>query len=238
MVRVLEELGAEVLAAPAIRIEPLADDALAPLAAALRDLARYRWVIFTSQNTVRVVFERMAAWGHSPRALSTVPIAAIGPATATALGEQGITAELVPPRFVAESVVEALAERGGLEGANVLLPRAEEARDTLPEGLRALGAKVELVPVYRTVAAGGEGKALAAALREGAVDAVTFTSSSTVRHFVELVGRAAAASPRYAAAVIGPVTAATARELGLPVQIEATEYTVPGLVAALVAHFG
>lgn len=235
LVRTLEALGADVVLAPTIQIEPLDAAALAPLEAALSDLGRYRWVVFTSQNTVRIVFDQMHAWGRSPRELGGVAVAAIGPATASALEEHGVSAEVVPPRFVAEAVVEALGARGDLRGARVLLPRAAEARDALPDGLRALGAEVDVMAVYRTVGAAGEGTALADALRAGTIDAVTFTSSSTVRHFVDLVGGVATTAP-YAAAVIGPITAATARELGLPVRVEAAEYTVPGLVAALVAH--
>jgi uroporphyrinogen III methyltransferase/synthase len=170
-------------------------------------------------------------------ALAARPVAAIGPATAAALSERGITPALVPPQFVAESVVAALAARGALRGARILLPRAEQARDALPDGLRALGAVVDVIPVYRTLAATTDGADLAAQLAAGRVDAVTFTSSSTVQHFVELVGREAAVGSRYAAAVIGPVTAATAREMGLPVAIEAVEYTAPGLVQAMVRHF-
>jgi len=143
----------------------------------------------------------------------------------------------VPQRFVAEAVVRALAARGDLRGKRVLLPRAREARDALPEGLRAHGAVVDVIPVYDTVREPGDGAALAAELRAARIDAVTFTSSSTVRHFVDLVGREAAACGSFAAAVIGPVTAATARELGVPVAVEAEEYTVPGLVDAVARYF-
>lgn len=231
----LAALGAEVIAAPVIRIEPLAD--LTPLRAALADLSRYTWIVFTSRNTVDVVCDRLAEWGIAPAALAAQSVAAIGPATAEALAQRGIPPALVPPKFVAESVVEALAACGSLAGARVLLPRAEQARDALPEGLRSLGALVDVIPVYRTVGESGNGAALAGELKAGRVDAVTFTSSSTVQHFVELVGRDAATASRYAAAVIGPVTAATAREMGLPVAIEAAEYTAPGLVQAIVRHF-
>lgn len=231
----LAALGAEVIAAPVIRIEPLPD--LTPLRAALSDLSHYSWIVFTSRNTVDVVCDRLAGWGVTTAALAARPVAAIGPATAAALTERGIPPALVPPQYVAESVVAALAARGDLRGARVLLPRAEQARDALPDGLRALGAVVDVVPVYRTVAERTDGADLAAQLTAGRVDAVTFTSSSTVQHFVELVGREAAIRSRYAAAVIGPVTAATARELGLPVAIEAAEYTAPGLVQAMVRHF-
>ncbi len=231
----LTALGAEVIAAPVIRIEPLPD--LTPLRAALADLSRYSWIVFTSRNTVDVVCDRLAGWGVATAAIAARPVAAIGPATAAALAERGIAPALVPPKFVAESVLVALAERGSLQGARILLPRAEQARDALPDGLRALGAVVDVIPVYRTVAETTDGAELATQLAAGRVDVVTFTSSSTVQHFVELVGREAAVGSRYAAAVIGPVTAATARELGLPVAIEAVEYTAQGLVQAMVRHF-
>ena len=234
----LRALGADVVVAPTIRIEPLPAAELGALRAALGAPGRYRWAVFTSRNTVRVVLERMAEWGVAASALGAVRVAAIGPATAAALAEHGVTAEVVPPRFIAEAVVQALAERGGLSGARVLLPRALEARDALPEGLRAHGAEVEIVPVYRTVAAEGDGRGLAREILDGRIHAVTFTSSSTVRHFVALVGRDAATCGRFAAAVIGPVTADTARALGVAVAVEADEYTVPGLLHALVRYFG
>jgi uroporphyrinogen III methyltransferase / synthase len=236
LIQALAALGASVVSAPTIQIEPLAD--LDGLRAAIADLDRYQWLVFTSQNTVRLLGARLPDWGLDAKDLARVAIAAIGPATAEALAELGVNATLVPARFVAEAVVDAMIERGDVRGRRILLPRALEARDALPEGLRAHGAIVDVVPVYRTVRADADGDALARDLLAGRVDVVTFTSSSTVRSFVELVGTAAAGSGRFAVAVIGPVTAATVRELGLPVTVEATEYTVPGLVAALVRRFG
>jgi uroporphyrinogen III methyltransferase / synthase len=235
LVRALERLGAEVVAAPTIRIRPLAD--LAPLGAALRQLSRYAWLIFTSQNAVDVVCDRLPDWGLTPRDLTRVPIAAIGPATAAALARRGVSAAVIPERFVAEALVAALAERGPLRGRRVLLPRAREARDALPAGLRARGAVVDVIAVYETLGEAGDGGALARDILARRIDAITFTSSSTVRHFIDLVGREAATSGRFAAAAIGPVTAATARELGIAVTIEAGEYSVPGLLAALRRHF-
>jgi len=235
LVDALTALGAQVIATPTIRIEPLAD--LGALRAAVADLSRYDWMVFTSQNAVRVVCRRLADWGIVAGDIGRVAVAAIGPATAAALARHGVTPDVVPQRFVAEAVVRALAARGDLRGKRVLLPRAREARDALPEGLRAHGAVVDVIPVYDTVREPGDGAALAAELRAARIDAVTFTSSSTVRHFVDLVGREAAACGRFAAAVIGPVTAATARELGVPVAVEAEEYTVPGLVHAVARFF-
>jgi len=236
LVRALQQLGAEVITAPAVRIEPLPD--LAPLGAALADLSSYRWIVFTSRNTVDIVFDRLPAWGLEPRSLAHAAIAAIGPATAAALARRGTPPALVPERYVAEALIAALARVDEVAGARILLPRALDARDALPDGLRARGAVVDVVPVYRTVPVTGDGPALAGEILAGRCDAITFTSSSTVRHFVDQVGRAAATSGRFAAAVIGPVTAATARELGLRVAVEAAEYTVPGLVDALARYYG
>ncbi|HUL49578.1 MAG TPA: uroporphyrinogen-III synthase [Gemmatimonadales bacterium] len=236
LVAALTARGAQVISAPAIRIEPLSDtDALR---AAVTNLTQYHWLVFTSQNTVRVVHDRLAEWSLPASTLARVPIAAIGPATAHALEAHGVRPAVVPERFIAEAVVDAILERGPVRGQRILLPRALEARDTLPEGLRAQGAVVDVIPVYRAVAESGDGTALAADLLAGRIDAVTFTASSTVRAFVDQVGREAATCDRFATAVIGPITAQTARELGMPVVIEADEYTGPGLVRALVHYFG
>ena len=235
LVEALEALGAAVLAAPTIRIVPLAD--LSALEAALRRLPEYAWLVFTSRNAVDVVCGALAAWGLAPRDLARASIAAIGPRTALALASYGLAPALVPDEFVAEAVVRAFARLGGLAGARVLLPRARGARDTLPEGLRVLGALVDEIPIYETVRPPGDGGALAREILAGKIAAITFTSSSTVRHFVDLVGPSAATSGRFAAAVIGPVTAHTAQELGIPVAVQAASYTVAGLVDALVQHF-
>jgi len=235
LVRELEALGAEVVAAPTIRIAPLTD--LAALRTALSRVPPYDWIVFTSQNAVQVVCDRLPEWDLSPRDVARAAVAAIGPATAEALVRRGVVPDLVPDRFVAEGVVTALVAQGDVRGKTVLLPRAREARDALPDGLRALGARVDVIPIYETIRETGDGSGLAAEILAGTIDAVTFTSSSTVRGFVELVGSPAAASGRFAAAVIGPVTAGTARELGIAVAIEAEEYTVAGLVGALVRHF-
>jgi uroporphyrinogen-III synthase len=193
--------------------------------------------VFTSQNAVQIVFDRLVAWGLGPRVFATTAVAAIGTATADALSQRGVTPVLVPDEFVGEALAAALAAQGGLGGSRVLIPSALDAREALPAGLRAHGAVVEMVPVYRTVPAATDLSYLAAELRDGRIDAVTFTSSSTVRCFVDLVGRVAATSGRFAAAVIGPVTAGTARELGLSDVLEAAPHTVPGLVDALVRRF-
>jgi uroporphyrinogen III methyltransferase/synthase len=230
LVQRLTLLGAEVVCVPVIRIEPLPD--LAPLRRALAALATYDWVVFTSANAVDVACTE-------PAAFAGIAVAAIGPATAAALQRLGVRVTLVPEPHVAEALVSALAARG-VAGKRILVPSAERARPVLGDGLRAAGAVVDVIPVYRTVAEDGAGATLAQDLESGAVAAVTFTSSSTVEHFTALVGARAAGSGRYVAAVIGPVTAATARELGVARGglVEADPSTTDGLVAALTRHFG
>ena len=236
LVRALEEMGAEVVLAPTIRIEPLPD--LEPLRRALSRLADYRWTVFTSQNTVHVVRERVAGWGLSPHIFAQTRVAAIGPATADALGAAGVRVELVPAGYVAESLVEALATQDSLGGARILIPRAATARDALPAGLQALGAEVDVIPVYRTVPALGDAATLRQALLAGQVDVVTFTASSIVDHFVTAVGAEVVRSGRFGVAAIGPVTAETARGYGMTVEVEPAQYTTAGLVQALVEYYG
>lgn len=234
LVRALQDLGAEAVLAPVIRIQPLEN--LGALRAALSGLSAYRWVVFTSQNAVQIVLDRLVAWGLTPRVFAATRVAAIGTATADVLRQRGLMPELVPDEFVAEALAEALIERSGgsLVGTRLLLPSAEDAREVLVATLSRHGANVENIPVYRTVPVQTELRGLAADITGGRIDAVTFTSSSTVRSFCDLVGRAAATSDRFVTATIGPVTASTARELGLRDIIEAEPHTVPGLVASLV----
>jgi uroporphyrinogen-III synthase len=237
LVRALEEHGAEAIVAPVIRIQPCEN--LAPLRAALTGLSAYRWVVFTSQNAVQIVLDRLVAWGLVPRIFSATSIAAIGSATADLLRSRGIGPTLVPDEFVAEALVEALIEASGgsLAGARVLVPSAEDAREVLGAGLRRHGATVENIPVYRTVPVEDDFAPLASEIAGRRIDAVTFTSSSTVKSFVSLVGPETATSGRFVSATIGPVTAGTARELGLRDVIEAEPHTIPGLVESLVRRF-
>jgi uroporphyrinogen III methyltransferase/synthase len=220
----LETLGAIVTELPAITIEPL--DFVLP------DLTDYGWIVFTSVNGVAHFFDRgLAASGLDARALGPVEVAAIGPGTAEALAAVGIAADLIPERFVAESLLEAFPPPVAA-GERVLLPRAETARDVLPEGLRARGYDVDVMPVYRTTRATPAADDLAV-VRAGAVDAVTFTSSSTVDNFCAIVGAFEGDQPLVVS--IGPVTSQTARDRGLRVDTEADPHTIDGLVAALLA---
>jgi len=234
----LGALGATAVACPAIAFAPPAD--FAALDAAIARLEQYDWLIVTSANGVRALLERMAALGRGSVELAHLTIGAIGPATAEALAERGLYAGFVPSAYVAESI---LAEIGDLAGKRILLPRADIARATLAVGLRAMGATVDEIAAYRTVPGPGA-RALAGELRAKTLDAITFTSSSTVRYLLDGleqagISRAEACMLLNATAVvcIGPITAATASEQGLRVDAVAQEYTAEGVVAALIDWF-
>ncbi|HEU4885687.1 MAG TPA: uroporphyrinogen-III C-methyltransferase [Longimicrobium sp.] len=224
----LEALGAEVVQFPVIRIAPAADPE--PLRRAAAQAASFDWIVFTSANGVERFWYALAEQKCDARSLGGVRVCAIGPATAAELERRGVTPDLVPDEFVAESAVRALLAAAPVHGARILLPRAEVARAVLPDSLRSAGAEVVEVVAYTTVQDGSGAERVRAMLDRGEVDAVTFTASSTVKNFVELVG---AEIGRAKVASIGPVTSATARELGLPVNVEAAEFTTPGLVQAL-----
>jgi uroporphyrinogen III methyltransferase / synthase len=223
----LSALGGEVVELPAIRIEPRIE---APeVRDAVHDLHAYALVCLTSPNGVRLLFEAMAAQGRDARALANATVAAIGPGTAGALAQRGVIADVIPERFVAESLVEALSE---VEVAHrpVLVARAAEARDVIPDALRERGAKVDVVALYETVAEDPDREAIEAAQD---ADYVTFTSSSTVRNLLASVGDRFPAAARVVS--IGPVTSEAAREAGLEVHVEASRHDPDGLVEALVA---
>ncbi len=219
----LAELGAEVVALPVIALAPPSDGGRA-LRAVSASLASADWVVLTSANGAARLLEAVP----DARAFGRARIAAIGPGTAATLAAAHLLADLVPPEYVAESLLAAFPSPPP-GGGRVLLVRAEVARDLLPEGLRRLGWEVEVVPAYRTVRPGADPAALASA--RGA-DWVTLTASSTVTGFAALIGGASAFSGRVAA--IGPVTAEAARRAGFRVDAEASPHTIPGLVEALV----
>jgi uroporphyrinogen III methyltransferase/synthase len=224
--------GAEVLELPALRVEPL--DA-APLAAAVRRLADYEWIVLTSQNAVALLWDALRAAAMDARALARLRIACVGATTSEALLARGLAADVVPPRFVAEAVLDALAARTDVRGARVLYVAAEGARAVLPDGMRALGCTVDVVTAYRTVTDGAGAEELRAALAHGAVDAVTFASASAVRGYVDAVG--AELARRAPAATIGPVTTEAARSAAIPIAAEAATASIDALVAAVVAMF-
>ena len=230
----LAQEGADPIEVPCIEVVPLEEDR--PLREAAKRLSEYRWVVFISVNGVEAFWKALEGQGLDARAFGGVQVAAIGPATAESLAYRGILADLVPGEYVAEALLE---ELGGYirTGDTVLLPRAEGAREVLAEGLRAKGASVEEIVAYRTRVPRESAERARRLLRDDGVDVVTFTSSSTARNLAELVGKGSAqllSQPTIAC--IGPVTAATARELGLRVDIEAREHTMPGLVEAIRAH--
>ena len=227
LARTLRGLGANVVELPAIRIEPLiGSDEVRDAATAIRD---YDLVCLTSPNGVKLLFEALAEAGRDARALAGTTVAAIGPGTARALAAHGIAADVVPERFVAESLVEALTQVD-VEGKRVLVARAAEARDVLPDALRERGGTVDVVALYETVREAPDDAAVAAA--EDA-DYVTFTSSSTVKNLTEALGDRFPARARIVS--IGPITSTTVREAGLEVAIEADRHDVDGLLAALLA---
>jgi uroporphyrinogen III methyltransferase / synthase len=183
--------------------------------------------------------ERLKLARKDVRALAHLQIGAIGPRTAEELARYGLTPDMVPSEYQAEGLLAALATHD-LHGKKVLIPRAEVARETLPEQLRKKGATVDVIPVYRTIAPAADLSRLREYFESGAIDAVTFTSSSTVRNFVEMIGgveQARRLGTKTTVACIGPITAQTAEESGLPVTIMPAENTVPALAQAIVRHF-
>ena len=219
--------GAEVVELPAIRIVPRIDSR--EVREAARSIHAYALVCLTSPNGARLLFEALAAAGRDARALANATVAAIGPGTAAALADHGIRADIVPESSIAEALVGGPGQLE-LEGRPVLVARAAEARDVLPEALRERGAEVDVVALYETVAERPDPEAIEAAQD---ADYVTFTSSSTVRNFVAALRDGV---PRRARVVsIGPVTAQAAREAGLDVHVEAERHDVDGLVEALLA---
>jgi uroporphyrinogen-III synthase len=247
-------LGAEPLEFPTIRIvpprewEPL-DHALARLFANdTEEHSYYSWLIFTSANGVIFCCERIKQLGYDTQSLQHVRIAAIGPATAAALRRYGLSADLVPDAYIAESVAQALIEESKrhsetLNDKHILLPRAAEARDILITLLQEAGAQVDEIAAYRTLPVAkndAQGHEILQRLLADQIDLITFTSSSTVRNFVRWLQSVEAGKVmmhQTRIACIGPITARTARECGLKVDIEAQTFTITGLIEAIVAFY-
>ena len=235
--RLLAAYGAEPISAPTIKM--VAPSSWAALDHAIEALSSYAWLIFTSVNGISPFMERLKHARRDVRALAHLQIGAIGPRTAEELARYGLTADLVPSTFQAEGMVAAMSQHD-LRGTKVLIPRAEVARELLPEQLRLQGATVDVVAVYRTVRPESGLDRLKAELHGGVIDVVTFTSSSTVSNFVELIGGSEEArrlAAKTTVACIGPVTARTAEEHGLPVTIMPGENTVPALAQAIVRYY-
>jgi uroporphyrinogen III methyltransferase / synthase len=235
--QLLAAYGAEPVEVPTIQIVPPAS--WQAIDNAVTHLSTYQWLIFTSVNGVRPFMDRLRAAGKDARALANLRLCAIGPRTAQELGTYGLTPDVVPTEFQAEGVITALADVG-IHGSRILIPRAEVAREILPNQLRELGATVEVLPVYRTIVPAVGVASLMQQLQDGQVAVVTFTSSSTVRNFMELLGGRDRVRPLLAGTVvacIGPITARTAEEYGVTVTVMPAENTVPALTDAIVRHF-
>jgi uroporphyrinogen III methyltransferase/synthase len=233
-VDLLRDKGAEVLQVSVIRFDP--PDSWEAADRAIQRLNHFSAVLFTSANAVECFLRRLKRWRLDSPALSPLTLAAIGPGTARALREHGLHAGVVPDRFVAEGLLASL-EGSSLEGKEILIPRAQEAREVLPAELERRGARVTVAPVYRTVRAEENRGPLRSALR-GGVDMATFTASSTVNHFLDLLGPEGPLLIRgVKIACIGEVTAQAARARGLVPDVTAGKSTVQELAAAIVRYF-
>ena len=232
----IESRGARAIVIPTIEIVP-------PLSweeadGAIKEIAQYHWLVFTSANGVKFFLERVRSTQGGLGGLAGRSICAIGPWTGKALEKEGLNVDFMPTEYVAEALIEQSGEIPW-EGRKVLLPRATEAREVVPEQLRRLGAAVDVVPVYRTIRPPVSREEFRKVLGSGGADAIAFTSASTVRNFVELFpeGEAKALLGTVAVAAIGPVTAGKAGEYGVETDVMPKEYTIPALTEALERYF-
>jgi uroporphyrinogen III methyltransferase/synthase len=232
----LIENGAEPVECATIEVIP--PDNWAPLDRAIRDLPKYRWLIFTSVNGVRFFLERLKTLGRDLRVLKGISLCTIGPATAAELQRVGITPDFMPAEYRAEAIVKGLGQKK-LRGSCILLPRAKVAREILPRELTKLGSRVDVVPVYQTVRPDRDLDRVESLLRNGEIDVATFTSSSTVKNFVDMLGHKEVPSllKNVVVACIGPITAKTAKEFGIQPRIMPKAYTIPALTDAIVDYF-
>lgn len=234
----LKTLGAEVIEIPFIEIRK--PRSYKSLDTALQRIGEYDWLILTSVNGVEAVAERSRHLRMGVADMKHLKIAAIGPATREKIEELGLHVSVVPKQYVAESVVNSLRDR--VNGQRVLLARAKVARDVIPRELRKKGARVDVVEAYETIVPEGSRRTLRRVMSDPALrpNVITFTSSSTVKHFQQLLGGpgrpSRAVLDEISFASIGPITSATLRELGFPVDIEAKEFTIPGLIRAIASH--
>lgn len=223
----LEQLGADVIEFPTIKISPPSDN-FQSLDAAIKNLSAFDWIIFTSANGVEKFFERLKTFKLDARIFANSKVAVIGSATAEKLSNFGIIADLIPAEFRAESLIDALKDK--VEGKNILIARAEVAREILPRELEKFGAKVTVVAAYKTEPA-RDSTQVELKLSAGEIDLITFTSSSTVKNFVAAVGKDFLSKTKTAA--IGPITAETLQKFGVDADIVAEEFTIAGLVEAI-----
>jgi uroporphyrinogen III methyltransferase/synthase len=232
----LQKLGAEVIEFPTIEILPPSN--WEGLDRVIHQLESYDWIIFTSANGVHFFWQRLRDKRKNVSLPPTMKVAAIGPATAKTLKEKGIRVAYMPKEFVAEGILKGFEKRQ-IKGKRILLARAKKARDILPKGLRRMGAQVDVIEAYRTVKSKGGVRRLKEFLTKKKIDAITFTSSSTVEHFVELLKKEDLKKllKHMAIACIGPVTAKTAKEWGMKVHIQPKQYTIPGLTQAILDYY-
>lgn len=233
LIRALRDLGADAFEMPTIRIEPPTD--LRAFAELVQDAHSYEWLIFTSPNGVTAFFDIFYKLYNDAREIGSVRIAAIGPATAEKVRSYHLAVDLQPKEYVAEAVIEALQEEGSVENVRILLARAEQARDVLPRELTRLGAIVDEAIAYRTVPETADLTGGLERFRKEGADLVTFTSSSTVENFLALK---MPLPPHLKTASIGPITSQTMKKHGLSVDVEASQYDIPGLVAAIRRFYG
>jgi uroporphyrinogen III methyltransferase/synthase len=233
---VLGELGAQCLEFPTIEVVPPAS--WEGLDRGIREVEGYQWLVFTSVNGVKYFFHRLETLGGDVRDLKGVKIAAIGPKTAEAVAAKAIRTDLIPEEYRAEAVVEAF-KKENIQGRRILLPRAREAREVLPQELEKLGAVVDVVEAYRTIKPEGDKEEIRGMLQRGDIHMVTFTSSSTVNNFLDMFQGEPVMEwmDKVAVACIGPVTAKRAEDKGLKVTLIAKEYTIPSLTQAIIEYF-
>jgi uroporphyrinogen III methyltransferase/synthase len=229
-------LGGEVVEFPTIEIRP--PDSFELLDQAIQRISSYDWLMFTSVNGVERFLERFQRLGLTINEISGIEVGAIGPETAKRLVASQIQPTLVPEQYRAEGILEALTP-ARVAGKKVLLPRASRARDILPETLREWGAQVDVVEAYQTVLPRADVSALCGLLRDGKIDMVTFTSSSTVANFAAMFQNQdlTVLLAKVAVACIGPITNRTLKDLGMQAQVVAEEFTIAGLLRAMVSYF-
>jgi len=236
LVKMLSDLGADCIESPSIKVIAPAD--YTPMDNSIENLSKFDWIVFTSVNGVEYFFDRLFSNGYDVRKLHTMKTACIGPATAEKLRGFGLKSDIIPKNYRAESVVDAF-QNEAVKDKNILIPRAEQARPVLPVELKKMGAIVDEVVAYRTVEVAENAEVLIDQLRSGTVDAVTFTSSSTVKNFAAVLPEAEITDimKNVTVACIGPITADTAKELGLKTDICADTYTIPGLTEAILNFY-
>ena len=236
----LTSLGADCIQFPTIEIIP--PDSWEPLDTAISDLESYQWLLFTSVNGVKYFLQRLHSGGKDVRDLKGIKIGAIGPKTADQWHQLGIKPDLIPDEYRAEAVVEAF-KKWDTQGVRILVPRAAKAREILPDQLRKMGARVDVVDAYKTVSPTGDTAGVRDMLEKGTIDMVTFTSSSTVTNFVNMFGSEKQRltdewMKRVKIACIGPITADTAKANGFSVDLMPSDYTIEALTQAITDFFG